>query len=182
APVSTQYRASAWLGTNVTKGAGGAVENGPEAARSTDAEVPTSSWHCFANRRLLLGSRLPRPNSNAMPADKTGRSSVRIRRLAAVRLSTKTRWATASLRVRPCPLLTQSGHEQRPGVGASANYRSEPIEVGGDDQSHLAARQRQHRAVLVGQYDPARPRANRDARAGGAVYTINVERRSDIAD
>jgi hypothetical protein len=58
----------------------------------------------------------------------------------------------------------------------------QPIEVGGDDQSHLAARQRQHCAVLVCQYDPARPRANRNARAGGAVYTINVERRSDIAD
>src|SRR5262249_43488454 len=29
------------------------------------------------------------------------------------------------LEVQRCLLLTQSGHEQRPGVGASANYRSE---------------------------------------------------------
>jgi hypothetical protein len=31
-------------------------------------------------------------------------------------------------------------------------------------------------------YDPARARANRDARACSAVYAINVERRSDVAD
>ena len=39
-PAQQQYRASAWFGTNVTKGRG-AVENGPKAARSTHAEVPT---------------------------------------------------------------------------------------------------------------------------------------------
>jgi hypothetical protein len=43
------------------------------------AEVPTSNWPCFANVRLLLRSRLPRPNPNAMPANKTGRSSIWIR-------------------------------------------------------------------------------------------------------
>src|SRR6516165_2177692 len=58
----------------------------------------------------------------------------------------------------------------------------QPIEVGGDDQSHLAARYGQHCAVLVGQYDPAGARANRDARAGSAVYAINVERRSNVAN
>jgi len=56
------------------------------------------------------------------------------------------------------------------------------VEVGGDDQSRLAARQRQHCAVLVGQYDPARARADRDARTGSAVYAINVGRASDVAD
>jgi hypothetical protein len=58
----------------------------------------------------------------------------------------------------------------------------QPVEVGGDDQSHLAARQRQHRAVLVGQYDPARAGTDRNARAGSAVYAIHVERTSDVAD
>src|SRR5215469_1761317 len=58
----------------------------------------------------------------------------------------------------------------------------QPVEVGGDDQSRLAARYGQHCAVLVGQYDHARARANRDARAGSAIYAINVERRSDVAD
>jgi hypothetical protein len=42
----------------------------------------------------------------------------------------------------------------------------QPVQVGGDDQSHLAARQRQHRAVLVSQYDPACAWADRNARAG----------------
>ena len=46
----------------------------------------------------------------------------------------------------------------------------------------MAARQRQHRTVLVSQYDPARARADRDARASSAVNAVNVERRSDIAD
>src|SRR6266487_1707023 len=58
----------------------------------------------------------------------------------------------------------------------------QPVEVGGDDQSHLAARQRQHRAVLVSQYDPARAGADCNARAGSAVYAIHVERTSDVAD
>jgi len=35
---------------------------------------------------------------------------------------------------------------------------------------------------LVSQYDPARARADRDARASSAVNAVNVERRSDIAD
>ena len=81
APVSTQYWASAWLGWG-----GGAVENGPKAARSNDANVPTSSWHCFASRRLLLRSRLPRPNPNAMPVNKIGGSSIWIHRRQAARL------------------------------------------------------------------------------------------------
>jgi hypothetical protein len=50
-----------------------------------DAEVPTSSWHCFANRGLLLRSRLPRPNPNAMPVNKIGGSSIWIRRRQAAR-------------------------------------------------------------------------------------------------
>src|SRR6516162_9671405 len=78
-----------------------------------------------------------------------------------------------------------SRREQRLGVGASARLPQrdhQPVEVGGDDQSRLGARYGQHCAVLVGQYDPARARANRDARAGSAIYAINVERRSDVAD
>ncbi len=51
-----------------------------------------------------------------------------------------------------------------------------------DSQSHLAARQRQHCAVLVDQDDPARARTNRNACAGSAVHAVNVERRSDVAD
>jgi len=48
-----------------------------QAARSSHAEVPTSNWSYFANRRLLLRS-IARPN--AMPANTTGRSSVWVRR------------------------------------------------------------------------------------------------------
>jgi hypothetical protein len=57
----------------------------------------------------------------------------------------------------------------------------QPVEVGGDDQSRLAARQRLHRAVLVGQYNPARAGADRDARAGRAIDAINIGRSSDVA-
>ena len=60
------------------------------------------------------------------------------------------------------------------------NHQS--VEVGGDDQSGLAARQRQHCAVLVGQYDPARAGADCGARAGSGVYAIHVGRTSDVAD
>src|SRR5215469_8263347 len=48
-------------------------------------EVPTSCWDCFANRRLLLRSRLPGPNPNAMPVNKIGGSSIWIRRRQAAR-------------------------------------------------------------------------------------------------
>ena len=58
----------------------------------------------------------------------------------------------------------------------------QPVEVGGDNQSHLAALQRQHCAVLVSQYDPARAWTDRHARAGSAVYAIHVKRTSDVAD
>ena len=37
----------------------------------------------------------------------------------------------------------------------------EPVEVGGDDQPGLAARQREHRAVLIGQHNRARAPADR---------------------
>ena len=50
----------------------------------------------------------------------------------------------------------------------------ETVEVGGDDQSRLTARQGQHRAVLVGQHDRARAGADRNARAGSAVDAINI--------
>lgn len=56
------------------------------------------------------------------------------------------------------------------------------VEVGRKDQSGLAARQGEHRTVLVGQYDPARARTDRDARAGSAVNAINIGRPSDVAD
>src|SRR5271169_868024 len=58
----------------------------------------------------------------------------------------------------------------------------QPVEIGGDDHSDLAARQRQHCAVLVSQYDPAHAWADRNARAGSAVYAIHVGRASDVAD
>src|SRR5713101_2702757 len=58
----------------------------------------------------------------------------------------------------------------------------QPVEVGGDDQSGLAARQREHRAVLIGQHDRARAGADRGARAGRAIDAINIRRRSDVAD
>ncbi len=45
----------------------------------------------------------------------------------------------------------------------------QPVEVGGDDQSGLAARQREHRAVLIGQHDRARAPSDRRARAGSAT-------------
>jgi hypothetical protein len=56
----------------------------------------------------------------------------------------------------------------------------QPVEVGGDDQSRLAARQPQDRAVLVGQHDRAAwAGADRDARA---IDAINIGRPSDVAD
>jgi hypothetical protein len=58
----------------------------------------------------------------------------------------------------------------------------QPVEVGGDDQSRLAARQRQHRAVLVGEDDRARSGADRDTPAGSAIDAINIGRPSDVAD
>jgi hypothetical protein len=58
----------------------------------------------------------------------------------------------------------------------------QPVEVGGDDQSRLAARQPQDRAVLVGQHDRAWAGADRDARAGRAIDAINIGRPSDVAD
>jgi len=58
----------------------------------------------------------------------------------------------------------------------------QPVEIGGDDQSGLAARQRQHCAVLVGQHDPARASADRDARAGSTVDAVDVGRPSNVAD
>ena len=58
-----------------------------EAAGDNHAEVTTSHWRCFANRRLLLRSRLlSRPNPNAMSADKTGGDLIWIRRRQAARL------------------------------------------------------------------------------------------------
>src|SRR5215467_1766845 len=66
---------------------------------------------------------------------------------------------------------------------APLSYRDQqPVEVGRDDQPRLAARQRQHRAVLVGQHDRARAPSNRDASASRAIDPINVRWRSDIAD
>ena len=58
----------------------------------------------------------------------------------------------------------------------------QPVEVGGDDQSRLAARQPQDRAVLIGQHDRACAGADRDARAGRAIDAINIGRPSDVAD
>ena len=58
----------------------------------------------------------------------------------------------------------------------------QPVEVGGDDQSRLATRQPQHRAVLVGQHDRACAGADRDARAGRAIDPINIRWPSDVAD
>src|SRR5262245_17701301 len=58
----------------------------------------------------------------------------------------------------------------------------QPVEVGGDDKSGLAARQREHRAVLIGQHDRARTGADRGARAGRAIDASNIRRASDVAD
>src|SRR5215831_5047474 len=59
----------------------------------------------------------------------------------------------------------------------------EPVEVGGDDQSGLTARQREHRAVLIGQHDRASARrADRGASAGRGIDAIHISRRSDVAD
>lgn len=48
------------------------------------------------------------------------------------------------------------------------------VEVGGNDQPRLAARQRQNCAVLVGEYDRARSGADRDTPAGSSVDAINI--------
>src|SRR5262245_44041724 len=67
--------------------------------------------------------------------------------------------------------------------GAPLAYRDDqPVKVGRDDQSSLAARQRQHRPVLVGQHDRPRAPSNRDASAGRAIDAIHVRWRSDVAD
>src|SRR5215831_7427562 len=59
----------------------------------------------------------------------------------------------------------------------------QPVEVGGDDQSGLAARQREHRAVLIGQHDRARAGGpDRGAHAARGIDTINIRRPSDVAD
>src|SRR5262249_7064939 len=58
----------------------------------------------------------------------------------------------------------------------------QPVEVSSNDQSRLVARQAQHRAVLVSQYDRARAGADRDARASSAVDASNIGRPSDVAD
>ena len=58
----------------------------------------------------------------------------------------------------------------------------QPVEVGGDDESGLAARQREYRTVLIGQHDRARADADRGADAGRAIDAINIIRRSDVAD
>src|SRR5215475_14058569 len=58
----------------------------------------------------------------------------------------------------------------------------EPVEVGGDDQSRLAASKPQDRAVLVGQHDRACAGADRNARAGRAIDPINIGWPSDVAD
>src|SRR3954451_5560587 len=67
-------------------------------------------------------------------------------------------------------------------IAALPQRDDQPVEVGGDDQSGLAARQRKHRAVLVGQHDRARAPSNRGARAGRAIDPIEVRWRSDVAD
>src|SRR5215470_15297448 len=62
-------------------------------------------------------------------------------------------------------------------------YRNDhPVEVGGDDEPGLAARQCQHRAVLIGQHDRAPASSNRGAGAGRAIDSIDVRWRSDVAD
>src|SRR5262249_20778393 len=59
----------------------------------------------------------------------------------------------------------------------------QPVEVGGDDQSGLAARQREHRAVLIGQHDRARTGGpDRGAHAARGIDAINIRRPSDVAD
>jgi hypothetical protein len=62
-------------------------------------------------------------------------------------------------------------------------YRDhQPVEIGGDDQSGLAARQSEYRAVLVGEHDPASAHADRDARTGSAIDAIHVGGPADIGD
>jgi hypothetical protein len=58
----------------------------------------------------------------------------------------------------------------------------QPVEVGGDDESGLAARQREHRTVLIGQHDRAGAGADRGAHAGRAIDATNIRRRSDVAN
>jgi hypothetical protein len=84
-----------------------------------------------------------------------------------------------------CLLLTQSGHRlfsSLPQAAPLPQRDHQPAEVGGDDQSRLAARQPQDRAVLIGQHDRACARADRDARASRAIDAINIGRPSDVAD
>jgi hypothetical protein len=56
------------------------------AENNSHAEVATSNWRYFANGKLRLSSILPRPNPNAMPANKIGRGSIWVRRREAARL------------------------------------------------------------------------------------------------
>jgi hypothetical protein len=68
--------------------------------------------------------------------------------------------------------LCQNGHRPLP------QRDDQPVEVGGD----LAARQSQHRAILVGQHDHTSAWAYRGARACRTIDAINVGRPSDVAD
>src|SRR5437867_725248 len=76
---------------------------------------------------------------------------------------------------------TSLGHSARCGRVPLSDRDDEPVEVGGNDQSGLAARQREHRAVLIGQHDRARAPSNRGARAGRAIDAIDIRRGSDVA-
>src|SRR5271169_7082459 len=110
-----------------------------------------------------------RAGTAAMPATSVRRSmpnDVVFRSIAPPNPETEFNWAVGRLRRKR--KLPQRDHQ--------------PVEIGGDDHSDLAARQRQHCAVLVSQYDPAHAWADRNARAGSAVYAIHVGRASDVAD
>jgi hypothetical protein len=72
--------------------------------------------------------------------------------------------------------LCQNGHRPLP------QRDDQPVEVGGNNQPDLAARQSQHRAILVGQHDHTSAWAYRGARACRTIDAINVGRPSDVAD